>query len=205
MKDEAARPGSVGDRKQPAPDGHHGARALPARGRSGDSRRPTRSPRVSPSAAPLRRHAVVFTHTDKIMFPEAGITKGEVLRFYERISERLLPHLRDRPVTLERLPEGVTGTAAPHFWQKRTPAYYPAWIPRVELPSERGGPVSYVLVNDQDTLLYLVNQGTLTFHVWFSCIHNLDRPDFVLFDLDPGEAAFTDVMVVAKQLHERLQ
>jgi bifunctional non-homologous end joining protein LigD len=60
-------------------------------------------------------------------------------------------------------------------------------------------------VNDQDTLLYLVNQGTLTFHVWLSGIHNLDRPDFVLFDLDPGEAAFTDVMVVAKALHERLQ
>jgi bifunctional non-homologous end joining protein LigD len=176
-----------------------------ARGRSGNSRRPTRSPQASPSATSLRRHAVVFTHTDKIMFPEAGITKGEVLRFYERISARLLPHLRDRPATLERLPEGVTGSAAPHFWQKHTPAYYPAWIPRVELPSERGRPVKYVLVNDQDTLLYLVNQGTLTFHVWFSRIHNLDRPDFVLFDLDPGEAAFTDVMVVAKQLHARLQ
>ena len=164
-----------------------------------------RSPEASPSATPQRRHALVFTHTDKVMFPEAGITKGEVLSFYERISERLLPHLRDRPVTLERLPEGVTGTAAPHFWQKHTPSYYPAWIPRVELPSQRGRPVRYVLVNDQDTLLYLVNQGTLTFHVWFSRIHNLDRPDFVLFDLDPGEAAFTDVMVVAKQLHERLQ
>jgi bifunctional non-homologous end joining protein LigD len=60
--------------------------------------------------------AVVFTHTDKILFPEAGITKGEVLSFYERISERLLPHLRERPVTLERFPEGVTDTAAPHFW-----------------------------------------------------------------------------------------
>jgi bifunctional non-homologous end joining protein LigD len=60
-------------------------------------------------------------------------------------------------------------------------------------------------VNDQDTLLYLVNQGTLTFHVWLSRIHNLDRPDFVLFDLDPGEAAFTDVMIVAKALHECLQ
>ena len=163
------------------------------------------SPEASPSATPLRRHAVVFTHTDKIIFPEAGITKGEVLRFYERISERLLPHLRDRPVTLERFPEGVTGTAAPHFWQKHTPSYYPAWIPRVELPSQRGRPVRYVLVNDQDTLLYLVNQGTLTFHVWFSRIHNLDRPDFVLFDLDPGAAAFTDVMVVAKHLHARLQ
>ena len=75
----------------------------------------------------------------------------------------------------------------------------------MELPSERGRPVRYVLVNDQDTLLYLVNQGTLTFHVWFSRIHDLDRPDFVLFDLDPGEAAFTAVMVVAKRLHERLQ
>ena len=205
MKDEAARPGSVGNSKQPAPDVQHRARALTAQGRSGDSRRLTRSSEASPSAAPRRRHAVVFTHTDKIMFPEAGITKGEVLRFYERIGERLLPHLRDRPVTLERLPEGVTGAAAPHFWQKHTPSYYPGWIPRVELSSEHGRPVSYILVNDQDTLLYLVNQGTLTFHVWFSRIHNLDRPDFVLFDLDPGDAAFTDVMVVAKQLHERLQ
>jgi bifunctional non-homologous end joining protein LigD len=128
-----------------------------------------------------------------------------VVSFYERISERLLPHLRDRPMTLECFPEGVTGIAAPHFWQKHTPSYYPAWIPRVELPSQRGRPVQYVLVNDQDTLLYLVNQGTLTFHVWFSRIHNLDRPDFVLFDLDPGDAAFTDVMVVARQLHARLQ
>jgi bifunctional non-homologous end joining protein LigD len=75
----------------------------------------------------------------------------------------------------------------------------------VELPSERGGPVSYVLVNDQDTLLYLVNQGALTLHVWFSRVHHFDRPDFVLFDLDPGDAPFTDVMVVAKQLHARLQ
>ena len=99
----------------------------------------------------------------------------------------------------------MTGTAAPHFWQKHTPSYYPAWIPRVELPSEQGRPVRYVLVNDQDTLLYLVNQGALTFHVWLSRIHHLDRPDFVLFDLDPGDAAFTDVVVVAKQLHARLQ
>jgi bifunctional non-homologous end joining protein LigD len=205
MKDEEARPGSVEDPKPPARDGQHKARALTARERSGDSRRLTRSPEANPSAASLGRQAIVFTHTDKIMFPEAGITKGEVLHFYERISERLLPHLRDRPATLERLPEGLTSTAAPHFWQKHTPSYYPAWIPRVELPSERGRPVRYVLVNDQDTLLYLVNQGTLTFHVWFSRIHNLDRPDFVLFDLDPGAAAFTDVIVVAKQLHERLQ
>jgi hypothetical protein len=78
--------------------------------------------------------AVVFTHTDKILFPEAGITKGEVLSLYERISERLLPHLRDRPVTLDRFPEGVTDTAAPHFWQRYTPSYYPAWVPQSVAP-----------------------------------------------------------------------
>ena len=145
--------------------------------------------------------ALAFTHQDKIMFPEVGITKGDVLRFYERIAPRLLTHLRDRPMTLERFPEGLTGTEAPHFWQKNTPSYYPEWIPRVTLSSEDGQLVTYTLVNDAATLLYLVNQGTLTFHPWLSRIQNLDRPDFVIFDLDPGTSTFADTVAVAKQLH----
>jgi bifunctional non-homologous end joining protein LigD len=149
--------------------------------------------------------AVTFTHTDKMMFPEAGITKGDVLHFYERIAERLLPHLRDRPLTLERLPEGLTGPEAPHFWQKHTPAYYPAWLPRVALPSERGRTVQYALVNSTASLLYLVNQGTLTFHPWLSRLPDLDRPDVVLFDLDPGAAPFAAVVAIARQLHALLQ
>ncbi len=148
---------------------------------------------------------LTYTHTEKLMYPEAGITKGDVLDFYRRIATRLLRHLRDRPATLERLPEGLNGSDAPHFWQKRTPDYYPTWIKRVELPSEHGEAVPYVLVNDEATLLYLVNQGTLTFHVWFSRIADLDQPDFVLFDLDPGQASFTDVVAVAKTLHVILQ
>ncbi|MGH8070009.1 MAG: non-homologous end-joining DNA ligase [Candidatus Entotheonellia bacterium] len=150
-------------------------------------------------------NGITFTHTEKLMYPEAGITKGDVLAFYRRMATRLLPHLRDRPATLERLPEGLNGSDAPHFWQKRTPDYYPDWIKRVELPSERGTAVQYVLVNDEATLLYLVNQGTLTFHVGFSRIADLDRPDFVLFDLDPGQANFTDAVAVAKALHVALQ
>ena len=87
---------------------------------------------------------------------------------------------------------------------RRTPRPpYPAWIPRVELETERGKPVAYVLVNDLPTLLYLVNQGALTFHPWLSRVGSLDRPDFVLFDLDPGEAPFADVVAVARRLHER--
>jgi len=130
------------------------------------------------------------------MFPEVGINKGEVLRFYERIAPRLLPHLRDRPMTVERFPEGLTGTEAPHFWQKNIPAYYRAWIPRATLPSEDGQLVTYALVNDTATLLYLVNQNTLTFHPWLSRIQHLDQPDFVIFDLDPGAATFADAVVV---------
>jgi bifunctional non-homologous end joining protein LigD len=148
---------------------------------------------------------VTYTHTEKLMYPASGITKGDVLDFYRRIAPRLLPYLRDRPATLERLPEGLEGSEAPHFWQKRTPDHYPEWIERVELPSEDGQEVPYVLVNNVETLLYLVNQGTLTFHVGFSRLADLDRPDFVLFDLDPGQAVLADVVAVAKVLHRRLQ
>jgi bifunctional non-homologous end joining protein LigD len=138
-----------------------------------------------------------------VLYPDEGITKADVAAFYRAVAPRLLPFLKDRPVTLERLPDGL-GEGKPHFWQKNTPASYPAWIPRVELETERGKSVAYVLVNDVPTLLYLVNQGTLTFHPWLSRVGSLDRPDFVLFDLDPGEAPFADVVTVARQLHEEL-
>jgi bifunctional non-homologous end joining protein LigD len=156
---------------------------------------------MTTTAATGRR--VAFSHTDKVYFPEAGLTKGDVLEYYCRIAGRLLPYLRDRPITLERFPEGIGGDQ-PHFWQKNTPAFYPCWIRRVLLPTERGKEVPYTLVNDLDTLLYLVNQGALTFHIWFSRVADLDRPDFVLFDLDPGQATFGDAVAVARQLHSHL-
>jgi bifunctional non-homologous end joining protein LigD len=116
----------------------------------------------------------------------------------------LLPFLRDRPTTLERLPDGI-GEGKPHFWQKHTPAHYPPWIPRVEMPSEHSKTVQYVLVNDKATLLYLVNQGALTFHPWLSRVHDPDRPDFVLFDLDPGPATFSDAVAIARHLRDVLE
>lgn len=140
---------------------------------------------------------VAVTHPDKVLFPDDGITKADVAAYYRAVAPRLLPFLRDRPVTLERLPDGL-GAGKPHFWQKHTPDSYPAWVPRVELATERGEPVKYVLVNDTPTLLFLVNQGALTFHPWLSRLGDLDRPDVVLFDLDPGPAPFADVVAVAK-------
>lgn len=147
---------------------------------------------------------IEFSHLDKVMFPESGYTKGELIDYYRSVADRLLPHLRDRPVTLERLPDGIR-EGAPRFWQKNTPSYYPAWIKRVELESEEGKPVNYALVNDVETLLYLVNQGAITFHVWQSRIGSPDQPDYLVFDLDPGERPFTDVVAVARTLHGILE
>jgi bifunctional non-homologous end joining protein LigD len=162
---------------------------LPAKPKRGASRRPGSA-----------KSAVEFTHVDKVWFPEAGLTKGDVLQYYLKIADKLLPHLRDRPITLERMPDGV-GEGKPRFWQKNTPDHYPSWIPRVEIPSEQGKRVQYALVNDQETLAYLVNQGAITFHPFLSRVADLDRPDFVLFDLDPGGAAFSAVVRIAKMLH----
>lgn len=144
---------------------------------------------------------VQFTHLDRVVFPEAKLTKGDVLEYYAKVADKLLPHLRDRPITLERMPEGLRGQ---HFWQKNTPAYYPKWIPRVKLPTEKGTSVAYTLVNDLRTLLYLANQNAITFHTWFSRVKKPDVPDFVLFDIDPHQSTFANAAKVAKALHEIL-
>jgi bifunctional non-homologous end joining protein LigD len=158
-------------------------------------------PKVSAAGDPPED--VTITNPNKVLFPDDGITKADVAAYYRKVAPRLLPFLKDRPITLERLPDGL-GAGKPHFWQKNTPDSYPAWIPRVRLETERGEPVRYALVNDLPTLLFLVNQGTLTFHPWLSRIGSLDRPDFVLFDLDPGAAPFTEVVAVARKLHVEL-
>jgi bifunctional non-homologous end joining protein LigD len=183
MKDEFAAPGSAD-----TPRSKRAARTKPAKTKVSSSK-----------AKPA--DGVEITHPDKVLYPEPGFTKEVVADYYRRIAPRLLPHLRGRPVTLERLPDGVGGKT--RFWQKDVPNA-PDWVPRVELSTEDGKTVRYALVNDVDTLLYFVNLGTLTFHVWFSRVEDLDRPDYVLFDLDPGAADFADVIAVAKQVYEEL-
>lgn len=156
------------------------------------------APKITISSAEPPK--VQFTNVDKIMFPEPELTKGDLIKYYLDISKRMLPYLKDRPITLERYPDGIVENA-PRFWQKNTPDYYPKWIPRVQINSSDGKAVNYALVNDVQTLAYLVNQGAITFHINFSRIQSLEHPDFVLFDLDPGDAPFTDVLRIARQIH----
>jgi bifunctional non-homologous end joining protein LigD len=125
----------------------------------------------------------VITHPEKMMFPADGITKGELAAYYAAIAPVMLPHLRRRPVTMERYPRGIE---AQSFWQKDVSKGFPDWLERVEVP-KKGGTVHHPLVVDDRSLLWLANQNTITVHVWTSRAPDLDHPDICVFDLDPSE------------------
>ena len=124
----------------------------------------------------------MITHPDKVLFPDDGITKGEVAAYYDRIAPTMLPHLRRRPITMERFPAGI---GAKGFLQKDVVKGVPAWLKRVEAP-KKGGTVHYALAGDRRSLAWLANQNTIALHVWASRAPRLDRPDICVFDLDPS-------------------
>ena len=125
----------------------------------------------------------MITHPEKVLFPEDGITKGEVASYYEAIAPVMVPHMRGRPVTMERYPRGI---GAQSFWQKDVSKGFPDWLKRVEVP-KKGGTVNHPIVTDARSLLWLANQNSITPHVWTSRTPNLYHPDICVFDLDPSE------------------
>jgi bifunctional non-homologous end joining protein LigD len=125
----------------------------------------------------------MITHPDKVLFPDDGITKGELAAYYEVIAPLMLPHIRGRPVTMERYHRGI---GAPGFFQKDVSKGFPDWLERAEVP-KKGGTVHHPLVCDTRSLLWLANQNSITPHVWISRVPDLYRPDICVFDLDPSE------------------
>lgn len=125
---------------------------------------------------------VTVTHPEKVLFPEDGITKGELAAYHEAIAPLMLPHLRGRPVTMERFPSGIGEEG---FLHKNLTRGFPAWIERVET-AKSDGTVNYLIVNDVRSLIWMTNQNTITPHVWVSRAPDLLHPDLCLFDLDPS-------------------
>jgi len=125
---------------------------------------------------------VAITHPDKVLFPEDGITKGDVAAYYEAIAPIMVPHIRARPVTMERFPAGIGQKG---FLQKDVSKGFPDWLERVEVP-KKGGVVHHPLVCDSQSLLWLANQNCITPHVWTSRAPKLYQPDLCVFDLDPS-------------------
>jgi bifunctional non-homologous end joining protein LigD len=124
----------------------------------------------------------VITHPEKVLFPDDGITKGELAAYYEAIAPVMLPHIRSRPVTMERYPAGI-GTKG--FWQKDVSKGFPNWLERVAVP-KKDGVVHHPIVTDTRALVWLANQNSITPHVWTSRVPDLYHPDICVFDLDPS-------------------
>jgi len=125
----------------------------------------------------------MITHPEKILFPEEGITKGELASYYEAIAPVMLPPLRRRPITMERFHRGI---GSPGFFQKDVSKGFPDWLERVEVP-KHGGTVHHPIANDTRSLLWLANQNSITIHVWPSRTPNLYNPDICIFDFDPSK------------------
>ncbi|MFL5404011.1 MAG: non-homologous end-joining DNA ligase [Gemmatimonadales bacterium] len=147
---------------------------------------------------------IEISRPEKVLFPEDGITKGDLIEYYARIAPRMLPHLRDRPLTLERYPNGINSK---RFFQKEVSSYFPKWIRTVTVPKV-GGTVTHVVCNDTATLVYLANQACVTPHIFLSRVDKLDVPDQLVFDLDPQGDDFELVRSTAaafKQLLDELE
>jgi bifunctional non-homologous end joining protein LigD len=149
----------------------------------------------------LNNHKINISSADKILFPETGITKGELIEYYERIAEYMLPHLYNRPLNMQRFPTGIDKAG---FYQKDRPDYFPKWIKSIEVEKE-GGTVCHVLTNNKATLVYLANQGCITFHTWLSLKDKLHHPDKMIFDLDPDEGNFEAAKKAARIVKEFLE
>lgn len=128
--------------------------------------------------------SVDISNPEKVLYPKAGFTKAQVLDYYIRIAPVLLPHLRDRPVSMKRYPDGVE---ADYFYQKEAPEKRPDWLATTPVPSEtRGVPINYLLCNDLPSLVWMANAANLEFHTFMHKAPKLDKPTMVVFDLDPG-------------------
>jgi bifunctional non-homologous end joining protein LigD len=135
-----------------------------------------------------------------VLFPDDGITKGELIEYYARIAPRMLPHLCDRPLTLERYPNGIN---TKRFFQKEVSSYFPDWIRRATV-KKVGGSVTHVVCNDTATLVYLANQACITPHIFLSKVDKVDQPDQMVFDLDPQGEDFELVRSTAHAFKQLL-
>jgi bifunctional non-homologous end joining protein LigD len=124
----------------------------------------------------------VITHPEKIMFPDDGITKGDLAAYYQAMAPVILPHIKGRPLTMERYPAGIGKKG---FWQKDVSKGFPDWLERVKVP-KKDGSLHHPVITDEQSLMWVTNQNTITQHVWISRVPDLYHPDICVFDLDPS-------------------
>ncbi len=127
-----------------------------------------------------------LSNLEKVLWPRDGYTKGDLIEYYRAVAAYVLPHLRGRPLTLQRFPDGIEG---PKFFEKQLPRGIPEWVERVTVPTPSGSQpeTTFIVCNDEPTLVYCANLASIVLHIWTSRLPALEEPDFIIFDLDPGE------------------
>jgi bifunctional non-homologous end joining protein LigD len=140
------------------------------------------------------KHSLKISNAEKILYPGARFTKGQIIDYYIRVARYILPHLKNRPVTLKRYPEGVRGV---FFYEKNAPAFTPSWVKRVSVRRQlRGGTIHYILINDLPTLAWVANMASIELHPFLHRAPKINVPTEIVFDLDPGEG--TDILGCAR-------
>ena len=128
---------------------------------------------------------IPVSNLEKVLYPTTGFTKGQVIDYYIRVGPVMLPHLKDRPVTLVRYPDGVAGE---HFYEKNAPAFTPDWVKTFSVPRRTGeAPIRYIVINNLATLVWCANLASLEFHPFLHRVPAIDTPTTMVFDLDPGQ------------------
>lgn len=151
----------------------------------------------------IGRKTLEISNLDKVFYPRTGFTKGQIIDYYIRVSPALLPHLKDRPLTLKRYPEGVEGF---FFYEKQCPPHRPDWIPTYAVPRSEGGNIDYCVMNDLSALVWAVNLADLELHVFLHRVPKIAQPTSLVFDLDPGAPAdIIDCCRTALKLKVRLE
>jgi len=149
------------------------------------------------------RRELRLSNLDKVFWPDEGYTKGDLVAYYFNVAELILPHLRDRPLTMKRMPDGIAGG---YFYEKTAPSHTPDWVERCRVESEdsRDGVIGYLMVQDLATLLFVANLGCIEMHPLHSRCEAVETPDYLFFDLDPMGASFEQVLRVARHVRAAL-
>jgi bifunctional non-homologous end joining protein LigD len=190
------------------------ARAEPTRDHHPATRKRVKAPARAPGHVEIPRdandveiavgdRAVKLTNLKKVFWPDDGITKGDLLRYYAEIAFALLPHVRDRAMVMKRYPNGATGE---FFFMKRAPTPRPAWIETCAIEHSSGNVIDFPVINDLASLLWVINLGCIDLNEWYARCDDVDRPDYLHFDLDPGEeVAWPQVVETAQAVNETLR
>jgi len=147
------------------------------------------------------RYTIETSREDTILFPADKITKGNLIQYYTSIAPIMLPHVQNRPISMQRFPSGIDEE---NFYQKDAPDYFPSWIRRQTI-QKQDGHVDYVIINNTPTLAYLANQACIVIHTWLSRIDKIDKPDRIIFDLDPSYPDFNLIRKAARMFHDFLE